>query len=32
MDINEEWIMSRRYLSDVGEISSADTGSEITAY
>ncbi|MDH7511234.1 MAG: IS256 family transposase [Methanolinea sp.] len=32
MDINEEWITSRRYLSDVGEISSADTGSEITAY
>ena len=32
MDINEEWITSRRYLSDAGEISSADTGSEITAY
>ena len=32
MDINEEWITGRRYLSDVGEISSADTGSEITAY
>jgi len=31
MDINEEWITSRRYLSDVGEISSADTGAEITA-
>jgi transposase-like protein len=32
MDINEEWITSRRYLSDIGEISSADTGAEITAY
>jgi transposase-like protein len=32
IDINEEWITRRRYLSDVGEISSADTGSEITAY
>ena len=31
MDINEEWITSRRYLSEQGEISSADTGSEITA-
>ena len=32
MDINEELITGRRYLSDVGEISSADTGTEITAY
>jgi len=32
IDINEEWITRRRYLSDAGEISSADTGSEITAY
>ena len=32
MDINEEWITSRRYLSEQGEISSADTGAEITAY
>jgi len=32
MDINEEWITSGRYLCDVGEISSADTGSEIIAY
>jgi putative transposase len=32
MDINEEWITSRRYLSDVGEISPGDTGAEITAY
>jgi putative transposase len=31
MDINE-WITSRRYLSDVGEIFSVDTGAEITAY
>jgi len=31
MDINEEWITSRRYLSEQGEISSADTGAEITA-
>jgi putative transposase len=31
MDINEEWITSRRYLSDLGEISSLDTGAEITA-
>ena len=32
MDINEEWITSRRYLSDLGEISTADAGAEITAY
>ena len=32
MDINEEWITGRRYLSDASEISSADTGTEITAY
>lgn len=32
MDINEEWITGRRYLSDAGDISSADTGAEITAY
>jgi transposase-like protein len=32
IDINEEWITSRRYLSDAGEIPSADTGAEITAY
>ncbi len=31
MDINEEWITGRRYLSDLGEISSGDTGTEITA-
>ena len=31
MDINEEWITSRRYLSEQGEISSADTGAKITA-
>lgn len=32
MDINEEWITGRRYLSDASVISSADTGAEITAY
>jgi len=32
MNINEEWVTGRRYLSDVSEISSADTGTEITAY
>jgi putative transposase len=32
IDINEEWITGRRYLSDASEISSADTGAEITAY
>jgi transposase-like protein len=32
MDINEEWITSRRYLSNPGEISSVDIGTEITAY
>ena len=31
MDINEEWVTSRRYLSDVSEIPSVDTGTEITA-
>ncbi len=31
IDINKEWITSRRYLSDGGEISSAYTGSEIIA-
>lgn len=31
IDINEEWITGRRYLSDVSEIPSADTGTEITA-
>jgi putative transposase len=31
LDINEEWITGRRYLSDVSEISSADTGTVITA-
>jgi hypothetical protein len=29
MDINVEWITSRRYLSEQGAISSADTGAEI---
>lgn len=32
MDINEEWITSRRYLSDAEEIVPRDTGAEITAY
>jgi transposase-like protein len=32
MDINEEWVTGRRYLSDVSEIPSVDTGTEITAY
>jgi len=32
MDINKEWITSRRYLSDVEEISPVDIGAEITAY
>jgi putative transposase len=31
MDLNEEWITSRRYLSDQGEIPSLDTGAKITA-
>ena len=31
MDINEEWVTSRRDLSDVSEIPSVDTGTEITA-
>lgn len=32
VSVNEEGITSRRYLSDAGEISSKDTGSEITTY
>jgi putative transposase len=32
MDINEEWITGRRYLSDASVISPVDTGAEITAY
>ena len=31
MDINEEWITNRRYLSVPSEMSSLDTGSKITA-
>ncbi len=31
MDINEEWITGRRYLSFSGEMSCQDTGAEITA-
>ena len=31
MDINEEWITGRRYLSLSSEMSSLDTGAEITA-
>lgn len=31
IDINEEWITGKRYLSNVSEISSGDTGAEITA-
>jgi hypothetical protein len=31
MDINEEWITDRRYLSLTGELPSLDIGAEITA-